>query len=126
MPPVTVGPLVQITGPSPLGGCTADDVPGQEAEGSIAFHESEIEPYIDVNPQDPDNLVTVWQQDRWSDGGARGLVSAVSDDGGATWTTVTPPRFQPVHRRHVRARDRSMGHLCPQRRCLLPKPFVRF
>ncbi len=93
VPPVTVGPLVQITGPSPLGGCTADDVPGQEAEDSIAFHESEIEPYIDVNPQDPDNLVTVWQQDRWSDGGARGLVSAVSDDGGATWTTVTPPRF---------------------------------
>jgi hypothetical protein len=93
VPAVTVGPLVQITGPSPLGDCTADDVPGQEAEGSIAFHESEVEPYIDVNPRDRNNLVTVWQQDRWSDGGARGLVSAVSDDGGATWTTVTPPRF---------------------------------
>ncbi|MGQ0485031.1 MAG: hypothetical protein ACT4SY_06740 [Hyphomicrobiales bacterium] len=74
-------------------GCTADDVPGQEAEGSVNYPGSEIEPYIDVNPRRPDNLVTVWQQDRWSDGGARGLVSAFSDDGGATWKTVKAPSF---------------------------------
>ena len=91
--PVTLGPLVQITGPSPFNGCLADDPAGQEADGSVFFADSEIEPFIDVNPAHPDTLIAVWQQDRWSDGGARGLVSGVSDDGGATWTTVTAPKF---------------------------------
>jgi hypothetical protein len=93
VPPVTVGPAVQITGGNPLGGCTADDVPGQEAEGSDSHPDSEVEPYVDVNPVNPDNLIAVWQQDRWSDGGARGLFSAVSDDGGETWETVEAPAF---------------------------------
>jgi hypothetical protein len=54
IPSVTVGPVVQITtDPSPLSGCTEDDVPGQEAAGSIVYPETEIEPYIDVNPTDP-------------------------------------------------------------------------
>src|SRR5262249_54398127 len=44
-------------------------------------------------PAAPDHLITVWQQDRWSDGGARGLISAYSEDGGASWNTVTPPTF---------------------------------
>jgi hypothetical protein len=30
--------------------------------------------------------VAVWQQDRWSDGGAHGLVSAVTHNSGTTWT----------------------------------------
>src|SRR5262249_27873762 len=92
-PSVTLGPLVQITGPSPFGGCSADDVAGQEAEGSINFPDSEIEPFIDVNPAGPSHMVAVWQQDRWSDGGSRGLVPGVSDDNGADWTTVTGPKF---------------------------------
>jgi len=92
-PSSTLGPLVQITGTSPFNGCTADDPSGQEAEGSVFFANSEIEPFIDVNPAAPDHLITVWQQDRWSDGGARGLISAYSDDGGASWNTVTPPTF---------------------------------
>ena len=91
-PPV-LGPLTQISGPSLFGSCTADDVPGQEEEGSVNFLNSEVEPYVHVNPADTDNVVAVWQQDRWSDGGARGNVSAVSDDGGETWETVTPPEF---------------------------------
>jgi hypothetical protein len=93
VPVVTVGPVVQITGPSPFGDCTADDVEGQVADGSTVYPETEIEPYIDVNPTDPSNLVAVWQQDRWNDGGARGLVSAFSDDGGNSWETVTAPAF---------------------------------
>src|SRR5215467_10206933 len=79
-PSVTLGPLVQITGPSPFGGCSADDVAGQEAQGSINFPDSEIEPFIDVNPAGPRHMIAVWQQDRWSDGGSRGLVAGVSDD----------------------------------------------
>jgi hypothetical protein len=88
VPSVNVGGLVQISGPSPFGGCTAGGSPD-----STVFPESEVEPYIDVNPQRRRNLVAVWQQDRWSDGGSRGLLSAVSDDRGATWTSVTPPPF---------------------------------
>ena len=34
---------------------------------------SEVEPWLDVNPTNVANLVGVWQQDRWSNGGARGL-----------------------------------------------------
>jgi hypothetical protein len=74
--PPLLGPLTQISGPSLFGGCIADDVPGQEAEGSVVFQESEVEPYVHVNPTNTDNVVAVWQQDRWSDGGARGLLSA--------------------------------------------------
>src|SRR5256885_7238355 len=32
------------------------------------------------------NLISAWQQNRWSDGGAQGLNLAASFDGGATWT----------------------------------------
>src|SRR5690242_3460314 len=79
------GPLTQISGPSPFGDCTIDDVPGQEGEGSVNFPDSEVEPYVHVNPADTSNMIAVWQQDRWSDGGSRGLLSAVSDDEGGTW-----------------------------------------
>ena len=48
----------------------------------------EVEPYVAVSPADPAFLVGGWQQDRWSDGGASGNSSAVSVDGGETWTVV--------------------------------------
>jgi hypothetical protein len=35
--------------------------------------------------------VAAWQQDRWSSGGADGLVAGVSMDGGATWTLAPIP-----------------------------------
>jgi hypothetical protein len=38
-----------------------------------------------VSGIDPTNVVGVYQQDRWSNGGAHGLVDAVSHDGGQTW-----------------------------------------
>ena len=50
------------------------------------------EPWVDVNPANPQNLIAVWQQDRWSDGGARGLVTAVSHDGGVR-SAETFPHF---------------------------------
>ncbi|HEX5635116.1 MAG TPA: sialidase family protein, partial [Gemmatimonadales bacterium] len=55
-----------------------------------AFVGAEVEPSIAVNPRDEGNLVAVWQQDRWSNGAARGLLSAASFDGGATWTAAAP------------------------------------
>jgi hypothetical protein len=44
-----------------------------------------VEPYLAINPSNPSNLVGAWQQDRWSDGGAHGLVAGSSMDGGKTW-----------------------------------------
>jgi len=72
-PVTTVGPEEQVSVGNPLEKCTADDVPTQEIDGSVVFPSGEVEPYIDVNPTNPDNLIAVWQQDRWSDGGARAL-----------------------------------------------------
>ena len=62
------GPLVQVSGTSAFLGCTADGVADQS--GTV-FLNSEVEPWIDVNPTDPDNIAGIWQQDRWSNGGAR-------------------------------------------------------
>src|SRR6266516_1874669 len=50
------------------------------------FVNSEVEPFVAVNPAKPSNIVGVFQQDRWSNGGAHGLDASTSHDGGATWT----------------------------------------
>src|SRR5439155_25594710 len=50
------------------------------------FVNAEVEPFVAVNPTNPNNVVGVFQQDRWSNGGARGLTVASSMDGGTTWT----------------------------------------
>jgi hypothetical protein len=81
----TVAPLSLASGPSPFAGCTAGAAPG-----SVLYPNAEEEPWVDVNPANPLNLIAVWQQDRWSDGGAHGLVTAVSFDGGQTWTRTFP------------------------------------
>jgi hypothetical protein len=81
--PLTPGPLVQVSGTSAFLGCTADAVAGQS--GTVYLN-SEVEPWIDVNPTNPANVVGIWQQDRWSNGGARGLVAGVSSNGGSSWS----------------------------------------
>jgi hypothetical protein len=86
--PLTAGPLVQVSGASPFVGCAADNVAGQS--GTV-FLDSEVEPWIDVNPANGDNIVGIWQQDRWSNGGARGLVAGVSFSGGSQWTQSVIP-----------------------------------
>jgi hypothetical protein len=82
----TLGPLVQVSGASPLAGCTADQVAQQS--GTV-YVNSEVEPWVDVNPTNPSNIVGTWQQDRWSNGGSRGLVVGASTNGGTSWTSVT-------------------------------------
>ena len=79
----TLGPLVLVSGTSSLNGCTADNAAGQT--GTV-YSNSEVEPWIDVNPSDTDNMIGIWQQDRWSNGGSRGLVAGVTMNGGATWS----------------------------------------
>jgi len=51
---------------------------------------SEVEPHLAVDPRDASHLVAAWQQDRWDNGSARGIVTAASFDGGATWATAQP------------------------------------
>ena len=73
--------LVVASGHSPFAaGCNG--VPQQ----GVLFADSVAEPYLAADPRDARHLIGVWQQDRWSNGGANGLGSAVSFDGGQTWS----------------------------------------
>jgi hypothetical protein len=75
----------------PFSGCTADQVHAQEtAFGSILFPATSIEPWVAADPTDPSRLLVGHQQDRWDDGGSRGLVGVVSNDAGSTWTNTIP------------------------------------
>src|SRR5215467_5187225 len=88
----SAGPIVVASGPSPFAGCVADDATAQEAVlGSTLYPNAEPETRSDINPTNPLNLVGMYQQDRWDDGGARGLVASWTKDGGATWTPVVIP-----------------------------------
>ncbi len=77
--------LVTVSGPSPYAACSNDSQTGKN------FVNAEVEPYVAVNPHLAGNIVGVWQQDRWSNGGAHGLVAGFSFDGGATWGETTLP-----------------------------------
>jgi hypothetical protein len=81
--------VVAVSKPtSPFAGCTADNV---AAQAGTNYPNTEIEPYLDSAPRNPLLLIAGWQQDRWSNGGARGLAAAVSSNGGRSWRTVIPP-----------------------------------
>jgi hypothetical protein len=79
-------PEVQVSGSSPVApGCS-----GGVASGA-AFVHSEVEPWLAIDRRDGARLIGAWQQDRWSSGGARAVVSASSLDGGATWQSFLHP-----------------------------------
>jgi hypothetical protein len=83
---VLVEAVTRASGASPFApGCEGVPTTG------FAYTGAEVEPSIAVNPTNPNNLVGAWQQDRWSNGGARGLGSAYSLDGGGTWTRTSVP-----------------------------------
>jgi hypothetical protein len=86
-----LGPLVEVAAGDPFSGCTADQVNAQEAAfGSILYPATSIEPWVAVDPTNPSRLLAGHQQDRWSNGGSRGLVGVVSNDAGSTWTNSIP------------------------------------
>lgn len=83
-PPAPSPPAAQVaSGLSPVAaGCTG--LAGGTSSGT-SFANAEVEPFAAIHPTNPSLLLAAWQQDRWSNGGARAVVSAVSSDGGATW-----------------------------------------
>ena len=85
-PPPATDPQYLASGPSPfLLNCD-----GGSTTGTL-YQNAEVEPYLAVDPTNPANLIGVWQQDRWSNGSARGLMSARSADGGQTWVRTPLP-----------------------------------
>jgi hypothetical protein len=88
--PLAVSPLTDISIPSPFapgcGGATEGSVPG----ANYVYQDSEVEPWLAVSPTNPNDVAGMWQQDRWSDGGAHGLIATVSHNGGVSWDYSWP------------------------------------
>lgn len=82
--PFSSGPLVQVSGASPIPAACIGDA--NASPTSVNFYGTEVEPHVMVDPSNPNVLVGAWQQDRWNDGGSRGIVTARSTTGGASWT----------------------------------------
>jgi hypothetical protein len=83
---LAAGAVVRVPD-NPLGGSAtcAALVAQQVAQGSTNFPDAEVEPYVAVDPTNPQHLIGAVQQDRWNDGGSNGLTNVVSIDGGASW-----------------------------------------
>ncbi len=80
-------PLTKVSGSDPYASCTVGGIPG-----AVAYTGSEVEPELAIDPQRPNRLIGVWQQDRWSaGGGSRGIVVTRSVDGGRTFSNTTMP-----------------------------------
>lgn len=72
--------------------------------GTVSLN-AEVEPWLAINPLNPRNLIGVWQQDRWSNGGASGLVTAASLDAGLSWSLTSVPFSQCSGGDYERATD---------------------
>jgi hypothetical protein len=83
-------PTTVSANPSPF--ATPDCLALDNQPGSLNYLNSEVEPWASVDPRNGSHLVGVWQQDRWNNGGAHGLVAGYSTDGGASWA-VSPQPF---------------------------------
>jgi hypothetical protein len=79
---IAQSPVMASPATSPL----LDPCPFQaETATQTNFANTELEPLVAVNPTNPENVIGVFQEDRWSDGGAHGLLSAVSFNGGNSY-----------------------------------------
>jgi hypothetical protein len=82
-PAESAATLTRVSRPSPFANCAVQPLPDE-----LNYVNAEVEPWIAANPRNPPNLIGVWQQDRWQDGGARGLMTGASHDAGETWRTT--------------------------------------
>ena len=100
---VQLGPLTKVSDGDPFAGCTADNVAAQKKTGAILYPASELEPWVAADPSDPGRLIAGWQQDRWSNGGSRGLVAGVSQERREELEGHDPARRLGVRRRPLPA-----------------------
>jgi hypothetical protein len=102
----TVGVLQQVSGTSPFAGCTADNV---AAQPGTVYPNSEVEPWVaaskvDRNADGAADIIGGYQQDRWSNGAARGVYASVWYQG--AWRQVAIPGTSAcVGGSHLRATD---------------------
>ena len=82
-------PLARVSGPSPFQADCNGPVPL-----AAPYVNAEVEPYVAVNPRNPANLIGVYQEDRYPNDGANGVLASVSLNGGLSWA-VPPLARQP-------------------------------
>ena len=83
-----VDEIVPISGLSPYPpGVDCNMTP----QTGTVWRNSESEPYIDVDLGNPDHMVAIVHQDRWSNGSAQSTATFYSDDGGFTWDLSFTP-----------------------------------
>src|SRR6266566_5292305 len=80
-------PSPPANGNSPFASC---DISGLLIPGETNYVNTELEPWVAVNPTNSANIIGVYQQDRFTFGGARGLAAAVTHNGGTTWSSTYP------------------------------------
>ena len=78
-PAFTSVPQVSVSQPATFGNCNG------AAQSGTLYSGTALEPSLIVNPQNSNNLVAEWQQERWSTGGSQALNLGASFDGGMTW-----------------------------------------
>ncbi len=86
--------LPRVSGASPF----QADCNGAAFPISAAYINAEVEPYVAINPRNPNNLIAVYQEDRYPNDGANGVLAAISFDGGRTWRVPTL-QYQPLFSR---------------------------
>jgi photosystem II stability/assembly factor-like uncharacterized protein len=77
---------VRVSHGSPFAGCAIGAAPG-----SVLYPDAEVEPSVTGGRFFAGEVVGAWQQDRWSDGGARGIAAGWSRDGGRSFAEVPWP-----------------------------------
>lgn len=74
---------------SPFADCSAD------LEEGLDWHEGHVQPWVAVDPNDPQRIAVVYARDVYDEGDQnqdnRGVIVAVSRDGGATWDSAVVP-----------------------------------
>jgi hypothetical protein len=85
LPSFTLGALAQVGPTDPFAACSTAGQVGTN------YPNSQVEPRVAVDPTNPAHIVGVWQQDRWSNGGAQGIVAGVSFDAGLHWSEGVIP-----------------------------------
>ncbi|MEJ8567308.1 sialidase family protein [Elongatibacter sediminis] len=99
------GDLSRVSAASPF----SADCNGPDFPITAAYVNAESEPYIAVNPRDPDNLIAVYHVDRYHNDGANGALAATSFDGGQTWH-IPELRDQPQFSRCAGGNETNGGN----------------